>query len=273
MTPPWNPALGASGGGGGTGACCCVGNNGMNLPGAAFWCPTTGCWLAVGRTAMATAAASDANPMTANAMTALPINTDRRLSGAGPAAASSSSTSSPPYSSLPNGSPSSASEYANCESAAAGSGAGANAVSSPAAGIIGAAREREVWTLQNLHPQRRSRAQLVGDPGQVGQGAHHVCSTHRERRGAEPVQHHVDGCGGGVHALQRHCGQDGRRPPDGAQRQQCRRLRADHERYPTGYRSAAKDGLQQRLHRFRLGNQPDVVDSGARQRLLKRLSL
>ena len=43
MVPPWNPALGWSTGGGGTGACCCVGNSGMNLPGAAFWCPTTGC--------------------------------------------------------------------------------------------------------------------------------------------------------------------------------------------------------------------------------------
>jgi hypothetical protein len=42
MTPPWNPALGASGGGAGTGACCCVGNSGMNLPGAAFCSPTTG---------------------------------------------------------------------------------------------------------------------------------------------------------------------------------------------------------------------------------------
>ncbi len=42
MVPPWYPRLGASGGGGGTGACCWVGNSGMNLPGAAFWCPTTG---------------------------------------------------------------------------------------------------------------------------------------------------------------------------------------------------------------------------------------
>ena len=92
MTPPWNPALGWSTGGGGTGACCCVGNSGMNLPGAAFWCPTTGCWLAVGRTAMATAAASVANPMTAKAITALPTSNDRLLSRAGPVPASSKSS-------------------------------------------------------------------------------------------------------------------------------------------------------------------------------------
>ncbi|MDT5257481.1 MAG: hypothetical protein QOD10_2561, partial [Mycobacterium sp.] len=68
MTPPWYPALGESGGGAGTGACCCVGNSGMNLPGAAFWSPTTGASLAVGRMVIATAAASDANPMTAKAI-------------------------------------------------------------------------------------------------------------------------------------------------------------------------------------------------------------
>ena len=68
-------------GGGGSGACCWVGNTGMNLPGVPFCTPTTGAWLAVGRTATATAAASDANPMTAKAMTALPIINDRRLSG------------------------------------------------------------------------------------------------------------------------------------------------------------------------------------------------
>jgi hypothetical protein len=62
--------------------------------------------------AIATAAASDANPMTAKAITALPINSDRRLSCAGPVPASSSSmySYSSLYSSIPSGSPPSASE-------------------------------------------------------------------------------------------------------------------------------------------------------------------
>ena len=80
MTPPWNPAFGASTGGAGTGACCCVGSSGMNFPGWAFWCPTTGCWAAAGRMAIATATASEANPMTVNAMTAFLMSTDRALS-------------------------------------------------------------------------------------------------------------------------------------------------------------------------------------------------
>jgi hypothetical protein len=80
MTPPWYPAFGASSGGAGTGACCCVGSRGMNLPGAAFCKPTTGCDADVGRTATATATASVANAMTAKATTALPTSTDPRLS-------------------------------------------------------------------------------------------------------------------------------------------------------------------------------------------------
>ncbi len=91
--PPWNPALGASGGGGGSGACCWLGKIGMNLPGVPFCTPTTGCWAAVGRTATAIAVASDANPMTAKAMTALPITSDRRDSFVG--ASSPASASSP----------------------------------------------------------------------------------------------------------------------------------------------------------------------------------
>ncbi|CFV16479.1 Uncharacterised protein [Mycobacterium tuberculosis] len=82
MVPPWNPAVGSSGGGGGTGACCCVGNNGMNFPGWAFWCPSTGFEAAVGRMVTATATASEAKPITAKATTALPISSDRRLNGA-----------------------------------------------------------------------------------------------------------------------------------------------------------------------------------------------
>ncbi|COV96057.1 Uncharacterised protein [Mycobacterium tuberculosis] len=70
------------GGGGGTGACCCVGNNGMNFPGWAFWCPSTGFEAAVGRMVTATATASEAKPITAKATTALPISSDRRLNGA-----------------------------------------------------------------------------------------------------------------------------------------------------------------------------------------------
>ena len=61
----------------------------MNLPGVPFWTPTTGCWLAVGRTATAIAVASDANPMTAKAMTALPITNDRRDSFVGSSSAAS----------------------------------------------------------------------------------------------------------------------------------------------------------------------------------------
>jgi hypothetical protein len=52
----------------------------MNFPGAAFWCPTTGSAAAVGRTVTATATASEANPITANATTALLISKDRPLS-------------------------------------------------------------------------------------------------------------------------------------------------------------------------------------------------
>ena len=52
----------------------------MNFPGAAFWCPTTGSAAAVGRTVIATATASDANPIIANATTALLINIERPLS-------------------------------------------------------------------------------------------------------------------------------------------------------------------------------------------------
>ncbi|CAG6899839.1 hypothetical protein PICSAR110_04554 [Mycobacterium avium subsp. paratuberculosis] len=89
-TPPWNPALGASAGGGGSGACCWLGRIGMNLPGVPFCTPTTGCRLAVGSTATAIAVASDANPMTAKAMTALPITNDRRDSLAGAASSPSS---------------------------------------------------------------------------------------------------------------------------------------------------------------------------------------
>ncbi len=116
----------------------------MNLPGAAFWWPTTGCWLAVGRTAMATAAASDANPMTAKAMTALPSTRDRLLNGTRPVAPSSASPNSPnssysgPNSSAPSGSPSSAIEYANCGSWTAAPAAGAKAVWSPVSPAAGA---------------------------------------------------------------------------------------------------------------------------------------
>jgi hypothetical protein len=65
----------------------------MNLPGVPFWTPTTGCRLAVGSTATAIAVASDANPTTAKATTALPIINDRRDS-----LASASSMPSSPYS-------------------------------------------------------------------------------------------------------------------------------------------------------------------------------
>jgi hypothetical protein len=62
----------------------------MNFPGAAFWCPTTGSEAAVGRTLIATATASDATPITANATTALLMSNDRPLSRCGPVSASSS---------------------------------------------------------------------------------------------------------------------------------------------------------------------------------------
>ncbi|AYE94209.1 hypothetical protein C0J29_04780 [Mycobacterium paragordonae] len=92
MLPPWKPAVGRSGGGGGTGACCSVGNSGMNLPGCAFWWPSTGSVDAVGRTVTATATASDANPRTANPITALLISNRLRLCGFPPPASGSSSS-------------------------------------------------------------------------------------------------------------------------------------------------------------------------------------
>ncbi|CAM3444861.1 hypothetical protein MYCO108962_20720 [Mycobacterium colombiense] len=64
----------------------------MNLPGVPFCTPTTGWRLAVGSTATAIAVASDANPMTAKATTALPITSDRRDSFVG------ASSSTAPYS-------------------------------------------------------------------------------------------------------------------------------------------------------------------------------
>ncbi len=82
--------------------------------------------------------------MTANAMTALPISSELRLSGARSPSASSRSWRSPyssnsgPYSSIATGSPSPAIEYASCGSPAGGSAAGANAVSSPVSPAAGA---------------------------------------------------------------------------------------------------------------------------------------
>ena len=63
----------------------------MNFPGAAFWCPTTGSVAAVGRTVITTATASEANPIIANATTALLISKDRPLSRCDVVWASSSS--------------------------------------------------------------------------------------------------------------------------------------------------------------------------------------
>jgi len=65
----------------------------MNFPGAAFWCPITGSDAAVGRTVIATATASDANPTIANATTALLISSDRPLRRCAVVMASSSSYS------------------------------------------------------------------------------------------------------------------------------------------------------------------------------------
>ena len=101
---------------------------------------------------MATAAASDAKPITAKAITALPTSNDRRLSREGMASVwstSSYSSNSGPYSSPANGSASSAIEYASCGSSTSGGGttvvssplspaAGAIAVSSPVSPTAGA---------------------------------------------------------------------------------------------------------------------------------------
>ncbi len=89
MTPPWYPALGASGGGGAP-ALLLSRQERHELAGAAFWCPTTGSWLAVGRIATATATASDAKPDHRERDDRVPISSDRRLSFSGPVSASGS---------------------------------------------------------------------------------------------------------------------------------------------------------------------------------------
>src|SRR6516165_90536 len=241
--------------------------------------------------------------MTAKAMTALPTSNARRLNRAGSAPASSKSSyslDSGPYSSYspPSGSSPPASEYASCGSSAfapANPAVGAIAVASPAScaagaipvgipavtagwGVVGAspaaiAAPRAIATLHDLDPQGRPGAQLVSDGGQVSDRAHHIRGGYRERRGAQPVQQHVDGRGGGVHALQRHRGQYRRQRVAGAERHQRRRLSRDNKRDRARQRGTAEDRPQQRLHRLRLGNQPDVGDSGIGQRLAKRFCL